>query len=535
MNLNLVRPSIASAILALMAGVASADDSARADRPTFAENVAPILFSNCVSCHRSGESAPMPLTSYAEARPWAKSIKNAVQSRDMPPWDANPAHGAWKNDISLDEAEIATISDWVDGGAPEGDSAKTPALPAYTEGWQLGEPDFVIDLDEVQVPADGPDIFPNLNAKIDIPADRWVRAVEVRPGNKDVLHHVVVFMTNIMKGGGFVPDFLVVWAVGTPPAVYPEGIGREVSRGSQVIVNMHYHPNGVAQTDRTRIGLYFGEGEMNKVLTGQFAGNVNFAIPPKVEDHVVTASYRIDEDIDVISFFPHMHQRGKSMKYTVTYPDGSGEVLLEVPKYDFNWQWFYYPENPVRLPEGSRIDLEAHYDNSSGNPNNPDPTAEITFGEGSNDEMMFGAYEFVAAEGRAPRPVDLNQKVAGILSTVPQESAYKVSLSLGFLEVPTAFVLPREGEGIWHFPIGRQLMEIPIRNIAWEGDAFTAEVDFLGRRGGKIKGVVNGNGLKGEFDLQSMGMEDLPFVGGDQTRVTSMFRIAGFEGTRFGG
>lgn len=520
------------------AGSVRADDDfdQSAGTPTFTEDIAPIFNKNCVSCHRPGEGSPMMLTSYAEARPWAKSIRKAVQERVMPPWDADPVHGKWINDISLTEKQIATISKWVDGGAPEGDPAKLPVLPNFTEGWQLGEPDYIIDLDEVAVPAAGPDIFPNLSAKIDIPKDRWVRAVEVRPGNKNVLHHVVVFMTNIMKGGGFVPDFLVVWAVGTPPAAYPEGIGREVSKGSQVIVNMHYHPNGTAQTDKTKIGLYFGEGEMKKVLTGQFAGNVNFAIPPRDSNHVITSSYTIDEDIDVISFFPHMHQRGKSMKYTATYPDGKSEVLLNVPKYDFNWQWFYYPDKPVRLPVGTRIDLEAHYDNSASNPNNPDPDAELTFGEGSNDEMMFGAYEFVAVNGREPRPLDLNKKVADILAAVPPEQAFKVTLSLGFLTVPTAFVLPKEGEGVWHFPLGRQLMEIPIKNIAWKGETFAAEVNFLGQKGGKINGTVDASGaLKGQFDLKNMQMDDLPLVGGDQSQATSMFRLAGFEGQRIGG
>lgn len=494
-----------AALLALCWGAAAFAEDNNAPPTTYAQDVAPILNQKCASCHRPGEIAPMSLLTYDDARPWAKSIRKSVANREMPPWKADPAHGTFRNAIRLSDAEVATFTNWVDQGAPSGDLSKAPAPPKFTEGWQLGEPDYIIELPEVSVPAQGPDLFPNLDAKIAIPEARWIRAVEVRPGDRHVTHHLVVFSGSFGGAQGVLPDFLAVWALGTPPAVYPEGMGRSIRPNTSVRVNMHYHPNGTASKDRSRIGLYFGTGELKKEINGQFAGTISFAIPPGAKDYKISAKYIVDDDIDIVSLFPHMHMRGKSMKYTASFPDGHKDVLLSVPAYDFNWQWFYYPDKPLRLPKGTRIDIDASYDNSKDNPSNPDPTRTLTFGEQSTDEMMFGAFEFIPAEGKTPKPVNIAEKVKMVLADYPAESSYAVSVDVGFMKLPTAFVLPKKGEGSWFFPLGRQILEIPLSNIKWEANNFNAEVTLLGRGGIKISGSVSEDGaITGNFDMSGI-------------------------------
>lgn len=337
----------------------------------------------------------MALQSYREVRPWAKSIKEKVSKREMPPWFADPAHGVFANDASLSEEDIDVIVRWVDQGSVQGKLTDLPDAPSFTEGWQMGEPDHVISLPEVNVPAEGADYFPNLSFSADVPGDRWIRALEIRPSNRDVAHHVVIFMNSFGSGGmngGF--DVLGVWSVGTKPNVFPEGTGRRIKSGQRFMTNMHYHPNGTAATDQTKIGLYFGEGELEHEITAVLAGKYNFSIPAGAPNHREFSSWHIDRDITIMSFFPHMHWRGKDMTFTAVYPDGREDILLKVPNYDFDWQLFYYPEKLISLPAGSRIDLLAHYDNSDGNPDNPDPTRTVGFGTNTTDEMMFGIVEY---------------------------------------------------------------------------------------------------------------------------------------------
>ncbi|MEE2776402.1 MAG: thiol-disulfide isomerase [Acidobacteriota bacterium] len=374
----------------------SAED---AEQVTFAEDVAPIFMERCVDCHRPGEAAPMSLLGYKDARPWAKSIKKAVSSREMPPWFADPEHGEWANDTSLSDHEIATIVRWVDQGAPKGDLAKMPQAPTFTVGWQLGEPDYIIELPEVSVPAEGPDVFPTPMLPLDISERRWIRAVEVRPEDRSVNHHVVLFMTPGQatdQEGRF--DVLSVWAAGTQPTVFPDGTGRWVSPGQILVGNQHYHPSGVAATDKTRVGLFFGEGEPESEISAIIAGVTDFSIPANASNHLLTATHTIERSANVVSYFPHMHMRGRDMAFVATYPDGRKETLLDVPAYDFDWQLFYYPEEPKYLPVGTEVEIIAHYDNSVDNPDNPDPNRDVGFGLQSTDEMMFGVFELIEVE-----------------------------------------------------------------------------------------------------------------------------------------
>jgi hypothetical protein len=445
------------------------------DTPTFTRDVAPILYAKCVNCHRPGEVAPMSLLSYQDARPYARAIKDKVASRQMPPWFADPAVGSFANDARLSADEIAIITTWADAGAPMGDAKDLPAPPHFTDGWQLGEPDMIIDLPEVQIPATGADYFPTPSLTLDLKEDHWIRAIEVRPGNRAVTHHSVIFAADVgaaMMGSSGFFDVLAVWAVGTPPTVYPDGMGRWVRKGQQLRTNLHYHPNGTPQVDRTRVGLYFGKGELKKEVVAALAGNVTFQIPANAADYELRAVYVVDQDINVVSFFPHMHLRGKDMKMTATLPDGRHETLLNVPAYDFNWQLFYYPKTSIRLPRATRLEVVAHYDNSSGNKRNPDPNHAVHFGESSNDEMMFGMFEFTSPSGVSPTPPTERSRTAALVDSFPQGTSF--ACELPFEARPTKLVLhvPKtDDKGEWYIPepMGN-FNPMAIQQVKWEGN-----------------------------------------------------------------
>ncbi len=491
--------------------------------PTFSKDIAPIFYAKCAECHRPGEIAPMSLLTHEESRPWAKSIAQKVADREMPPWRLNPDHGNFSNDMSLTQWEIDTIVRWAKGGAPKGNPSDLPEIPAFTEGWRHGEPDYIIELDAVEVPATGPDLFPDVAVRVDLPEDKWIQAIEFRPGDRRVLHHIVMFLGGGTSNATSLPDFLAVWAPGTPPAVYPNGTGRKIGKNATITTNMHYHTYGKSAVDQSRVGLHFADEEPAKAINGQFAGTVNFRIPADHGDYRVDARYLVDEDIQVISFFPHMHTRGKSMKYTATYPDGRSEILLDLPEYDFNWQWYYYPEEPVTLPEGTVLDIEAHYDNSDKNPNNPDPSIDVIFGEDTNSEMMFGVFDFIAVEGKYPKPINVTEKLDRVLATYDPGTAFKVTADLGLVKLPSGFLLPKEGDGVWFFPFGRQLFEIPLSNIHWEGNDFTADVTLLGQGGISMDGTVSPDGsIQGDFSIDETVAPD---TGGLQPNA--------FSGSRF--
>lgn len=462
-------------------GPRPATPRAAAAAVTFAKDVAPILYANCISCHRPGEVAPMALRTYDEVRPWARAIKQKVAARQMPPWFADPAHGTFKNDARLTDQQIDTIVKWVDAGAPRGNPADDQKLPTFTEGWQLGEPDYIITLPTVNIPAEGNDYFPTPNLTIDIPEDRWIRALEIRPSNREVTHHSVLFMAGGAGGGlvgqsGFV-DVLGVWAVGTPPTVYPDGVGRWIRKGQQLRTNLHYHPNGKPQTDQTRVGLYFGKGELKKEVASAVAGDISFKIPAGASNHEMRALYVIDQDINVVSYFPHMHLRGKDMSLTATLPGGRKQTLLSVPAYDFNWQLYYYPKEPVPLPRGTVIEAVAHYDNSAANPHNPDPARDVTFGEQSTDEMMFGVFDFTPKEGVSPVPTTVDKRMDVLAATLPPDSTYQTSVTI-LKPIPAVLHLPRTGSGMFYLGQGRfQINAIPIKNITWNGDNYEFRMD----------------------------------------------------------
>jgi hypothetical protein len=418
----------------------------------------------------------------------------------MPPWFADKSAGTFANDPSLTDQEIATITSWADGGAPQGDLKDMPKPPQFTEGWQLGEPDQIVELPEIQIPATGGDYFPTPNLTLDLKEDRWIRAIEIRPSNRQVTHHSVIFSASIdmmRQTGTF--DVLGVWAVGTAATVYPEGSGRWLRKGQMLRTNLHYHPNGTAQTDRTRIGLYFGKGELKKEVAAALAGNLMFTIPANAANHELRAVYVADQDINVVSFFPHMHLRGRDMTMTATFPDGRQETLLKVPAYDFNWQLFYYPKNKVSLPKGTRLDLVAHYDNSAANKNNPDPSKPVRFGEASTAEMMFGMFEFTSVAGVSPTPATDRARMEALVATLPSDSSFLIDLPLGKEPMPVVLHVPRTGEGALYTQTMGMILPQPVAKLEWQGDSFQFNtlLRTLGPGGGfyAVTGTVGAGGV----------------------------------------
>lgn len=474
--------------------IASEGASASDRKLTYSRDVAPIFNEHCVVCHRPNEIAPMSLLSYEETRPWAKSVRKAVLLREMPPWDADPSIGRFRNDISLSQDKIDTIVQWIDQGAMEGDPKDMPRAPVFPTGWQLGEPDHVIDLGTVDVPASGEDLFVNKAIKLDLPEDRWVRAVEVQVGNRDVLHHLGVFKGFVQMGEGMellneIPpkervtrslDVLSIWAAGTPSTSFPDGMGHGIKKDSVISFNMHFHPFGEAATDRTRVGLYFGSGDLEKEVTTAFALNSGILVPAGDNDYTSRAAHVFGDDSLIVSFFPHMHFRGKEMTYYMTYPDGRSETLLRVPNYDFNWQWIYYPEEPIEVPKGSRLDVVARYDNSSDNEANPNPEIDVLFGDNTTEEMLIGFVDIIPQKGQTVRPVRTQERLGPLLALHPPDEAFELELDTGgFLKLGAALHAPEDGLGTFYFLDGSRTFTITMRDIEQNGNEVTMKGRFL--------------------------------------------------------
>lgn len=366
---------------------------------TFTRDIAPILYNNCVECHRPGEAAPMSLMSYKEVRPWARSIREKVVEGAMPPWFADPQFGHFVNDRRLGPAEISKITAWVEQGAKEGDPKDLPPTPKFPQGWQIGTPDAVISIPEFSVPADGVVEYKYFTVETTFTEDKWVQAAEIRPGDRSVVHHVIVTVQDPSAQGRRNPDgMLVGMAPGMPPLSLPDGHAKLVKAGSKLVFQMHYTPTGTAAKDATSVGLIFSRKPVHKrVITGG-AFSRNLVIPAGAPDHKVTSFHEFKDDVHLLSFMPHMHLRGKDFLYKAVLPDGTSKVILSVPRYDFNWQLQYVLKEPLSLPKGSRIECVAHFDNSTRNKFNPDPTKEVRWGQQTWEEMMIGWFDYTLDE-----------------------------------------------------------------------------------------------------------------------------------------
>jgi hypothetical protein len=371
---------------------------------TFSKDIAPIFYKNCVGCHRPGEIAPMSLITYKEVRPWAKAIREKIATREMPPWHPDPQYGKWENDRRLSQKEIDSVVAWIDGGAPEGNVKDLPSLPKLASGWQIGEPDIVFQMpNEFTVPAEGSVPYQHFVVPTNFKEDRYIQALEARAGNLSVVHHIVMMVRDPAEQGrrggqnrkfNIADGILGALSPGQTPFIAKPGQAKLIKAGSQLVFQMHYTPNGTESKDRSIVGLIFAKGPVDRIVNSKAAFDVRFAIPPGADNYEVKAVYEFEEDSHIISMMPHMHVRGKDIVYRAIYPDGRSEVLLSVPKYNFNWQVYYYPLKPLAAPKGTRIEAVAHYDNSVKNPRNPDPGREVRFGEQTWDEMMNAFFDF---------------------------------------------------------------------------------------------------------------------------------------------
>jgi mono/diheme cytochrome c family protein len=369
---------------------------------TFNKDVAPVLYQNCVECHRPGEAAPMSLLTYKDARPWARSIRDKVASREMPPWLADPKHGEFANDRRLSQKDVDTILAWVNRGAPEGDAKDLPKAPAFVDGWNIGTPDAVIKMAEAfEVPSDGVVAYKNFVVPTNFTEDKWVVAAELRPGVRSVVHHIIAFS---QKPDGTDRKLLVGYAPGEQASVMPKGLGRKIPAGANIVFQVHYTPNGTAAKDQSYLGLMFAKETPKQEMMTRGVMNTRFVIPAGDPGYQVASTYTFNEDSHIHAMMPHMHYRGKDFEYKLTYPDGTSKVILSVPRYDFGWQLYYFLKEPVAAPKGTRLDCLAHFDNSTQNKYNPDPAKEVRWGDQTWEEMMIGWTSYTVDAHAKPAP-----------------------------------------------------------------------------------------------------------------------------------
>lgn len=373
--------------------------------PTFHKDIEPILQDRCQGCHRPGEVGPMPLLTFQQARPWAKAIRSAVLSGKMPPWQADPRYGKFANDCSLTQAEKDALVAWIDSGAREGNLADAPAPRVFTEGWRIPKPDVVFEMPhEFNVPASGAIDYQYIPVATNFTEDKWVEAVEVRPGDRAAVHHAIVVVDT--GNGERGQEYLAGYAPGMTPQSWKPGQARLVKAGSYLIFQMHYQATGKPTRDRTKIGLVFAKKPATQQIVGLQAAAHWLSIPPNEPNYRVEASEPIRETSYLVGMRAHMHLRGKAFQFRAVYPNGETEILLDIPKYDFNWQPYYYLETPKLLPKGSRIEATAVFDNSANNPFNPDPNTTVFWGPQTWDEMMIGWFDVAV-----PAPMRSEKKI----------------------------------------------------------------------------------------------------------------------------
>ncbi|HLG15963.1 MAG TPA: cytochrome c [Blastocatellia bacterium] len=450
----------AFAVIVIVSGVRtiSADSKHSKKEVTFSKDVAPILFKNCAECHRPGEAAPMSLLSFKDARPWARSIREKVATREMPPWHADPHYGEFSNDRRLSQEQVDTVVAWVDGGAKEGDLKDLPPAPLFVEGWTIGKPDMVLTMpEEFTLDATGPDEYQYFEIPTNFTEDKYVTMAEARPGNRKIVHHIIAFVQppppdgkpqmkltkeqiekyraqrekdSIFYRDGFLmrmkPDvpvyddgcalasggigerrdgtgggefqmgtLLAGFAPGMNAGVFEPGTAKKIPKGSKIIFQMHYSKvAGSVQKDRSMVGLIFAKGTPDREVKTWPIANNYFMIPPGAGHHKVTACWTAKEDTHLTTMMPHMHLRGAAMQFKAFYPDGRSEVLLDVPNYSFSWQTVYRLKKPAALPKGTKVVVTAYFDNSTKNKYNPDPSKPVRFGEPTYDDMMIGWIDY---------------------------------------------------------------------------------------------------------------------------------------------
>jgi hypothetical protein len=386
--------------------------------PTFYRDVLPILERHCQGCHRAGEVGPVPLETYQQVQPLAQAVADSVVQRRMPPWFADPRIGKFQNDPSLSGDEIHTLESWAKSMATAGDPGDAPPPRKWTSGWNIPTPDVVVQMPKpVPIPAEGDVEYTYEIVPTGFREGKWVSMSEIRPTSRENVHHAVVYirppdsawLRHSPVGVPFTAsdmtdeqdrhdthttkaDILLVYAPGSSPDHWPAGMAKYIPAGSDLIFQMHYTTHGRATADQTKIGLVFApEPPAQRVLTLQLT-NSDFVIPPGVDDYRVEVHGSLPNDAVLLSFFPHMHLRGKRFEYNLIRADGSTQTLLRV-NYDFYWQLSYRLAEPLQLPAGTTLEAIAWFDNSKNNPHNPDPTAAVYWGDQTYDEMMVGFFD----------------------------------------------------------------------------------------------------------------------------------------------
>ena len=402
----------------LVASLSASEPPAAAATPTFSKDVAPILYKNCVTCHRDGEIAPMSLLTYEDARPYAKAIRDEVGEGHMPPWHADAPAGTFENERKLTDAEKKTLLAWVAGGAPRGNPKDLPPAPEFPEGWTIGKPDLVLAMQEdYPIPASGTVNYEYFYVPTNFTEAKYIQAVEVRPGNRSVVHHVLVqylakpdmartpvlkFNTELQRPPKPVPGvrlpkreegvpsrLLATYAPGTNPQIFKAGTALRVEPGGVLELQMHYTPNGKPTTDRTKVGFIFSKDPSPREVRPSAFYNTTLVLSAGSSDTSVPGEVEFQQDTIVYGLFPHTHLRGKSWEYKLVLPDGTTTKILSVPHYDFNWQTYYLFKEPLQVPKGAKIVSTAWYDNSSGNKDNPNSKAEVKWGDQTWEEMQY--------------------------------------------------------------------------------------------------------------------------------------------------
>jgi mono/diheme cytochrome c family protein len=386
----------------------------------FSEHIAPIVYGHCASCHRPGEVGPFSLLTYADVRKRGKLIVQLTQSRAMPPWHPEPGHGDFRNERRLTDAQVATIKRWVETGMPEGDPGRLPKKPAFPEGWQLGKPDLVVSMDKpFRVPATGPDIYRNFVLPLNLKEDTWVKAIELRPSARSVVHHVLYFVDTTGRarardGQGGKPGYsgsafslgqrgVGGWAAGRTPEFLPLDLAYHFPKGSDLILQTHFHPSGKVEEEKTTVGLYFAKKKPERThvvfqAPPFFGIAAGINIPAGTKDYKLRGRFNVPVDIELVTIHAHAHYICETVKAKATLPDGKTVSLLSIPKWDFNWQDSYTYKTPVPLPRGTVISVEMTYNNSADNPANPfSPPKRIRWGTKSTDEMGSVIFGCIAA------------------------------------------------------------------------------------------------------------------------------------------
>ncbi|MBI2421744.1 MAG: hypothetical protein HYV27_02860 [Candidatus Hydrogenedentes bacterium] len=392
---------------ALLAACVAAPGAWAEGEVTYSNQIARVMQKHCNVCHRDQGIAPMSFSDYATVRKFAPMIKEVVQQRRMPPWHADPNVGHFSNARNLSDEEISMIGAWVDNRAPRGNDADLPAPLHFDGAWSIGTPDVIFEMpEEVSVEADGTVPYLYFETPTNFTEDKWVRAVQAVPGNDKVVHHIIVFMKDERGGArgsregrdgslGIGKGFLKGFAPGVEPMILPEDMAVKIPAGTTLVWQMHYTATGKPETDRSRIGMVFADGPPKFEHKTATAATHDFAIPAGADNYKVETEYVFADDATLLDMTPHMHVRGKSYSYTAIFPDGREELLLSVPRYDFNWQNTYRLAKPLFMPKGSKLHCVAHFDNSTANPANPDPSTTVYWGDQTWEEMMIGWFSLV--------------------------------------------------------------------------------------------------------------------------------------------